>query len=78
MSFCLKNKSVPYVTLSKKNKSVFYVFPYVTLSKNMSYVTLSKNFPCGSHKKKSPHIENSFSGAYEIRTRDLLRDRQAF
>jgi hypothetical protein len=26
MSFCLKNKSVPYVTLSKKNKSVFYVF----------------------------------------------------
>ena len=54
------------------------MFPYVTLSKNMSYVTLSKNFPCGSHKKKSPHIENSFSGAYEIRTRDLLRDRQAF
>ena len=40
------------------------------------YVTLSKNK--GSHKKKSPHIENSFSGAYEIRTRDLLRDRQAF
>ena len=36
MSFCLKNKSVPYVTLSK----------------NMSYVTLSKNFPCGSHKKR--------------------------
>ena len=43
------------------------ICPYVTLSKNMS-----------SHKKKSPHIENSFSGAYEIRTRDLLRDRQAF
>ena len=62
MSFCLKNKSVPYVTLSK----------------NMSYVTLSKYFLYGSHKKKSPHIENSFSGAYEIRTRDLLRDRQAF
>ena len=69
MLLCLK--ICPYVTLSKN-------MSYVTLSKNMSYVTLSKNFPCGSHKKKSPHIENSFSGAYEIRTRDLLRDRQAF
>ena len=43
----------------------------------MSYVTLSKYFLYGSHKKKSPHIENYFSGAFEILTRDLLRDRQA-
>ena len=43
MSFCLKNKSVPYVTLSKKINLSFMSFclknksvPYVTLSKNMS------------------------------------------
>ena len=71
MLLCLKNKSVFYVFLSKKYVS------YVTLSKNMSYVTLSK-ISLMDRKKKSPHIENSFSGAYEIRTRDLLRDRQAF
>ena len=74
MLLCLKKINLSFMSFCLKNKSV----PYVTLSKNMSYVTLSKNFPCGSHKKKSPHIENSFSGAYEIRTRDLLRDRQAF
>ena len=29
-------------------------------------------------KKKQPQIEIAFCGAYETRTRDLLRDRQAF
>ena len=28
--------------------------------------------------KKQPQIEIAFCGAYETRTRDLLRDRQAF
>ncbi len=39
---------------------------------------LCLKFPLWIAQKKSPHIENSFSGAYETRTRDLLRDRQAF
>ena len=29
-------------------------------------------------QKKQPQIEIAFCGAYETRTRDLLRDRQAF
>ncbi len=48
MLLCLKKINLSFMSFCLKNKSV----PYVTLSKNMSYVTLSKNFPCGSHKKR--------------------------
>ena len=57
----------------------FAHFPYLLAKRRASIEPYPSNFRLAKNKKGTRLLLLlSYGGAYEIRTRDLLRDRQAF
>ena len=53
------------------------MFHYLLIEKVQGFKSI-RNFKEKTHRILTSDELNLFGGAYEIRTRDLLRDRQAF